>query len=568
MRKQGMSKIDQKMHESVEDSISNLSFKRDLHKEFVANYVGNHYSDDLTLGATKIYENNIELFVSTYKSSMAPADIITHVTSDIMSLSGMAKTISMGTDKDIKEAELADCVARVFVDSLFTIGIVKIGLSRIATYKGRDIAAPFADYVPFDNYFIDMSAKTVDAIQFEGNDYWLEADLIEEIFKKKVDGEDNEIDESQGGKTQSISGINPSITTYKDRVHLRDIWVPSESKIYTYVVETLELLSEVEYDGDEDGPYEKLFYWEVPGNILPLSPIASVFGMHTLCNDVYRKNAMQALSQKNISVVGSGDDEDAIRANSTPDGHIVALRKGSRPEKVNLGGLQTNTMVFSDSLRTNFSRQAGNLDSLGGLRPQAETYKQEDLLNKNASGGIAYMSARLNKFVTKIVSRFIYYRWTDPVAQMDLEKPIGKTGLVLPVQWNSETQEGDFLDFNFDVEIVSAKDKSPEARYQKLVGTMNEIVLPLGQAIQAASGVIDAQSIIKRAAELRSLPELEEIIKFGQVPPEQQQQGQGQENQAVKPPSEDKVYQHVGGGGGQPDGLANMLQSKDGGESQ
>jgi len=565
MRKQGPSVIDQKMHESVEDSISNLSYKRDLHKEFVANYVGNHYSDDLTLGATKIYENNIELFVATYTSSMAPAELVTHVTSDIMSLSGMAKTISMGADKDIKEANLAECLSKVYVDSLFTLGIVKIGLSKIATYEGRDIAAPFADYVPFDNYFIDMSAKTSDAIQFEGNDYWLEADLIDEIFNKKVDGEDNEIDESQGGKTQSLSGVNPAITTYKDRVHLRDVWVPSESKIYTYVVETLELISEVEYDGDEDGPYERLFYWDVPGNILPLSPLASVFGMSTLCNDIYRKNAMQALSQKNISVVGSGDDDDAIRANSTPDGHIVSMRKGSRPEKVNLGGLQTNTMVFSDNLRTNFSRQSGNLDSLGGLRPQADTYKQEDLLNENASGGIAYMSARLNKFVNKIVSRFIYYRWTDPVAQMDLEKPIGKTGLVLPVQWNSETQEGDFLDFNFDVEIVSAVDKSPEARYQKLVGTMNEIILPLGPAIEAAGGVIDAQAIIKRASELRNLPELEDIIKFGQPV---QTEEESADRQVTKPPSEPKVYQHIGGGGGQPEGLANMLQSEGGGESQ
>ena len=560
-----MSKLTDVLHESVENAIDNMTVARDLHKEFVANYVGNFYSNDQTLGAIKIYENNIALYVHTYRSSMAPVDVYVNATSNIMSLSGMAKTISIGTNKDIKEAELADCVNRAYVDSLFSVGIVKVGLSKIGTYEGHDIAAPFADYVPFDNYFIDMSAKTADAIQFEGNDYWLEADLIEEIFNKKVDGEDNDIDESQGGKTESLSGKNEAVTTYKDRVHLRDIWVPSEGKLYTYVVETLELLSEVEYDGDEDGPYEKLFYWEVPGNILPYSPIMMMFGMHTLCNDVYRKNAMQALSQKNISVVGSGDDEDAIRANSTPDGHIVAMRKGSRPEKVSLGGLQTNTMVFSDNLRNNFSRLAGNLDSLGGLKPQAETYKQEDLLNKNASAGVAYMSARLNKFVSKIVSRFIYYRWTDPVAQMNLEKPIGKTGLVLPVQWNSETQEGDFLDFNIDVEIVSAVDRSPESRYQKLVSTMNEIILPLGAAIQAAGGVIDAQSIIKRAAELRNLPELEEIIKFGQLPPEQQQQGQGQESQTVKPPSEDKVYQHIGAGGGQQNGLANMLQ-KEGGE--
>jgi hypothetical protein len=562
MRKQGDSLIDEKLYESIEDAIENMTSKRDLHKEFVANYVGNHYSNDQSLGSIKIYENNIELYVATYKASMAPVEIITHVTFDIMSLSGMAKTISIGANKDIKEANLADCVNRVFVDSLFTLGIVKVGLSKIGTYGGHDISAPFADYVPFDNYFIDMSAESGDAIQFEGNDYWLEEDLIEQIFDKKVDGNryDATIDESQGGKTKTLSGENESVSNYKERVHLRDVWLPSQNKMLTYVVETKELLGEVEYDGDEDGPYEKLFYWEVPGNILPLSPIAAVFGLSTLFNDVYRKNGMQAMSQKNMSVVMSGDEDDAMRANSTPDGYMVAMRKGSRPEKINVGGLQTNTMVFADSLRNNFSRQAGNLDSLGGLRPQADTAKQEGIVNENASGGVAYMSGRLDKFVNNIVRRFMYYRWTDPVSKMDLEKPIGKTGLVLPVQWNSETQEGDFLDFNFDVEIISAIDKSPEARYQKIVATLNEVVLPLGPDIQRANGYIDAQAIIKRAAELRNLPEMEDIVKFD-LPVQTQEESA--DRQVTKPPSEPKVYQHIGGGG-QPDGLANMLQTQGG----
>ena len=78
-------------------------------------------------------------------------------------------------------------------------------------------------------------------------------------------------------------------------VELRDIWLPREQLIIT--VETGKLgpsLRVLEWDGPHSGPYRFLRFNEVPGNTMPLPPVALWRDLHDLANVLFRKLGLQS----------------------------------------------------------------------------------------------------------------------------------------------------------------------------------------------------------------------------------------------------------------------------------
>ncbi|KKL25937.1 hypothetical protein LCGC14_2400290, partial [marine sediment metagenome] len=225
------------------------------------------------------------------------------------SLKSTAANLEIAVNEIPKEIGLQNTLRRVVLEAMFssTGGVAKVGLYTVGELLGHRIGAPFVDVIPQDNYILDMSAKHISQIQYEGNDYWLDYEDVMEsdwLPKESRIGLESDrytiIGEAGEERAESI-GQDESADLFKKKIYLRDVWLPSEKLMVTYAVKSKKRLKTIDWTGPELGPYAKLRFDDVPGNLLSLAPISIWRDIHELANVLYRKLADQADAQ-NVQV--------------------------------------------------------------------------------------------------------------------------------------------------------------------------------------------------------------------------------------------------------------------------
>src|SRR5208337_3159153 len=129
-----------------------------------------------------------------------------------------------------------------------------------------------------------------------------------------------------------------SADQYRDRLWLRDVWLPKEQLLLTVGCNTNTLLKVVEWEGPECGPYYKLGYSDVPGNLLPLPPVALWRDLHELSNKLFRKLGNQAEGQKTVLGFTGGDEESVSNFQKASDGDGIRYT-GAPPQRLTAGGV-------------------------------------------------------------------------------------------------------------------------------------------------------------------------------------------------------------------------------------
>ena len=81
-------------------------------------------------------------------------------------------------------------------------------------------------------------------------------------------------------------------------------------------------------------------------------------------------------------------------------------------------------------------------------------------------------------------------------------------------KWDGEMREGDFLDYNFDIEPYSMRYKSPSERLNGLTTFVTQIALPMQEQMMQAGGSLDFQELVELYSDLMDLPRLRNIIRF------------------------------------------------------
>jgi hypothetical protein len=335
---------------------------------------------------------------------------------------------------------------------------------------------------------------------------------------------------------------------YADQVWLRDVWLPKTGKLITYGVKSLKVFNIVDWDGPDHGPYYTLGFSDVPGNLLPLPPVALWRDLHELGNSLFRKLGRQADSKKTVAAFAGGNDEDAEALKKANDGEGIRY-SGMKPEQITVGGIDAPTLAFYLQVRDLFSYFAGNIDSLGGLAPATETVGQDRLLSEAASSRLKSMGEATIDYARDIFKALAWYAWTDPVRQRVIAKPVKGTDLSVRRVWSEETREGDFLDFNLDIDVYSMQDDSPSTKLNKIGTALERFVFPILPQVEAQGGKVDIQKLLSIIATLGNVPELSDIVKFSE-PPEDGQQPKGNPNPSMKPAHTTRTYERVNRPGG------------------
>lgn len=537
-----------RMRDAVDWSIRNMETIRANRLKAIKEYVGYHYSDN---GSSKrVPVNLIELAVTIYIRLLAARAPHCLVTTQLAMLRPFAANLELFINQIPDEIGLSTTMRRAVLDAIFGLGIVKVGVaSEGKMAEGVPYSEPFVDIVQLDDYFVDMSARSWKEIDFEGNSYWMSINEAREVFNNpelQAD-EDSGSSDSNAEAAHTIS-VDETATVVYDRIRLRDVYMHKTGRIITYSVTSGQVLRDEPWDGPEGSPYVKLFFEEVPGNLMPLAPVTVWQDLHDLGNALFRKLGREADSKKTVYAFRGGNDDDVDRFKRAKDGEGIRF-DGAQPEALTVGGVDQTTLAFFLQVRDTYNIMAGNLDSLGGLSPQAGTATQDKLLNEAASSRIRSMAEATTDFAKEIFKRLAWYLWTDPVRSSRALKMADEgLGLGVAVEWTPEARDGDFLDYNFDIDVFSMQDDTPNFRVERFATIFERFIMPLSQHMEMQGAQLNIKEIIEFLAKNTNTPELLNFVSFPEPYVTQMRQPIGNQSPdyvSSKPSYTKRVYERV-----------------------
>jgi hypothetical protein len=535
-----------RLRTAIDWSIRQLEIPRSNRVAAIRQFVGSHYAGG---GSDRRMPTNLlELAVTIYVRQLAARAPRVITTTKVAELRPFAKNLELALNQIPDEIGLGSTIRRAVIEAIFGIGICKVGICESdKIFNGHAVGEPFVDLVSLDDYFCDMSAKDRSGIQYEGNDYWLPFDTAKEMYPdamSDVEPDEHTVTGDNGESRADGISADEGADLYRDKVWLRDVFLPDTQQLLTYGVKSHKIFRMVDWDGPVGGPYHVLGFSDVPGNLLPLPMVALWLDLHELGNALFRKLAKQADGKKTVTAFAGGNDDDVNALRNAADGDGIRYN-GQKPEQLSTGGIDSPTLAFFLQVRDLFSYFAGNLDTLGGLSPMTDTVGQDKLLSDAANARINYMRDQTIDFVRSIFRSLAWYEWTDPVRERIIEKRVKGVDIALPVKWSPDTREGDFLDYNIDIDVYSMQDDTPSLKLQKIGMALERFVFPALPMIEAQGGRIDFQKLLGMVGQLGNVPEIEEVVVFGDPPAGVPRQGGSATPTLAKPANTTRTYERV-----------------------
>jgi len=511
-----------RLRDAMSFSRNKLRAFREDRLDAIKQYVGKYYGEN---GADEeVPVNYYELAVTIYMQQLVGGAPRASVSPLEQNLKPHATDLKIALDRTAERIGLESTLWRTAQDALFGAGIVKIGMNEPGGEAWwSEIGEPFVIWVDLDDWVMDMTAKTWEAMAFCGNRYRVPLSTVRESeqFDKKVRENLKPTRKSsttpEGDEKASTigGGLDAEIDEYEDEVELWDIWLPREGLVITLSAddENSRPLRVVKWTGPRNGPYRMLGYSLVPSNIMPLPPVAIWKDLHDLGNELYLKLGRQALRQKSILPFRGGSDEDAEAIRESSDGDILRV-DGEVPQEVSYGGPQQVNLAMFLGVNELVNRHFGNLDSLGGLSPTAETLGQEEMLSQNANQRIIFMRRRVDCFVDGILTDLAHYLYNDPLVSMPLTKRVPRTSVEVPFTWTPDSRRGNPSLYRISIEPYSLQYRNPQVQVGRVLSHIQNLILPVLPVLEAQGIGVNFDALLKMIAEKEDLPELADVLFF------------------------------------------------------
>jgi hypothetical protein len=121
------------------------------------------------------------------------------------------------------------------------------------------------------------------------------------------------------------------------------------------------------------------------------------------------------------------------------------------------------------------------------------------MLQANAGVKMDDMIEAVHSTLSKILNKMAYYIFTDPLLDVSISKRIAGVGEV-PVRVTSDTREGDFWSYNFNVEPYSQVRMNPTTRMNKLMQLATGVIIPMLDYSASQGVVFDVAKFVKSIA--------------------------------------------------------------------
>lgn len=463
-------------------------------------------------------------------------------------------------NEELERMDFEKVMKRMVMDALICMGITKVSMatpSDSAT-KGWNIAsgAAFADRVDFDDFVFDPMARDFNECGFIGHRYTVPLDTIRDsnLYNRKareklVPLEGDRLYNAQGD--ERIGTVGRTYHTrigeynYEDMVELWEIYCPRHRTLHTFADDVVrgpgvsssrspaqkydeECLREQNWIGPDEGPYRILSFGLIPGNLIPKGPLQDLIDLHDETNINFRKLAKQARRQKTNTSYRRGHEEDARRIQKSDDGDLLGLDDPEAVKELIQGGPNQGNHLFVRDLIEKFNWAAGNLATMGGLMPQANTLGQEELLAQQSNGQIAAMQAETYAFVGDVTESLLWFWWHDPNKVLttklsDAHLPdMNLTQNVFPGRHPDPRQlrrQGKMPQIKIDP--YSMRYQTPQQKLAFLTQMVTQIFIPMAQVAQQQGIVLDMNALFTLAGKYGDSPDLSTIFNIQEPPPQE-----------------------------------------------
>ena len=149
---------------------------------------------------------------------------------------------------------------------------------------------------------------------------------------------------------------------------------------------------------------------------------------------------------------------------------------------------------------------------LAGLGPSAETVGQEQLIQSQSSARINLFKGKVRSFVREIAKDGAWWRWHGGNYNPPIFKEIPNTDMKIRSQL---IRAGEFIDYNFDIEVHSMEYKPPSVKLNHLMSWLSQMQ-PFIPMMQQQGVNLNFEKLIHLFAEYSALPELKDIMDFAQ----------------------------------------------------
>jgi hypothetical protein len=511
-----------KLRDAQEWSYKKLEPFREERIRALKQFVGTHYSKG-NGSETKVPVNLLELAVNTYGQQLAARAPRVVVSSRYDSLAPTGWKLQTGLNYLLKKIDFGDILLDAVQNALFGLGIAKVHMSDEYFYGDENtvVGQPVAKSVSLDDWVHDMVAKSWSEVKFMGSKCrYTEADMRRAGFDPAVVEKLLKAGSGRGGDTsedeRGLSRSGGEEVEYEDTFDVWELFLPKEQKIVFLAdsVDEGEPLLVKEWEGPYCGPYHVFRFTRVPGNTMPLPPVDVWIDIHELTNRLFCKLGRQAERQKTVLGYSGGATKDAERIVNSFDGEAIQMDNPGGAKEFSTGGVDQVNLAFVLQLKTLYSYMAGNLDSLGGLSPMAETASQDKMLLEGASKRLASMQKEVIFVTRNIINGLAWYLWTDPLLDLPMVRKIENTSVVIPTRFTAEEKSGEFLDYNIDIEPYSMQDNSPSRKVSSIMQVLQQIIMPSMPILQQQGIGLDMNKLLAKLGEYMDLPELSEILSF------------------------------------------------------
>lgn len=473
---------------------------------------------------------------------------------------------------EIVRMNLAATLQRIVLDALFSIGIGKVALaspadSSIAGWQ-TPAGSPFAERVDLDDFVFDVHARSFEEVGFIGHRYRAPLDIIRDDSKtysaarKDLTAADDAIYNLEGDERIGVMGRGyySNMEEYDDFVDLWEIYVPRLQAVFTFesdyqsgTVDTGKKPLRVQrWIGPATGPYSILAYGVVPGNAMPKAPIQDLLPLHVAMNQIYRKLLRQADRQKETWAVRGGSVDASGRLAQANDGEMFQCDDPAGIVPIISTGPSAANFQFAGAVKDLFSWIAGNLDSMGGLSPQAKTLGQDQMLAANSSKAIADMQDTTVTFTTRMVSNLCWYWHHHPskVMKTTYSPPGLPQHSITRKLTPQDRRQIPWSEMDVKIDPYSIQHATPQSRIAALNDVVTKIIIPLAPMLQQQGVMLDMNAYLQKMAHLADMPDLADIVTF-QAPPAQEGQPTPTSGGTMpgKPPDTTRTYERISRGG-------------------
>lgn len=574
-----------KLNTAVRTSFRELDSFRQNRLELVKEFVGTYYSDGGSEREQPV--NMLALTLDIYMMHMAgnnPRVLLPTTRTEIMPFLADVEAV---VNQELYDMNFASTLRRWIADAFFCIGVIKCGIVDTEYVEiipgepqpGQDY---FAEIVDFDDFVFDTEAKWWDKITFIGDSYKVdyEAVMDDDSYDSKAKElltprQRDSFDRYEFERVSEISHGTGSEETnndnnFKPQVRIWDVCLPEEGLIITMPdhQDVTRPFKVVEWDGTQSSPYFCLYFQEVPGNAMPLPPGANLRSLNKTLNTLMRKLVEQAKRQKTVGLFRSGNVDDAEKIRKASDGELIPVEHPDVVNEVSFGGPEQQNLAFSQLVRDVYSTMAGNLDSLGGLGPQSETFRQDAMIQATVSQKAAKMQTIVVDGTEKIVRELLYRIWTDPINTYQSQRDIPDLDMTVGVQIEPGPKPVDFKDIRVKVEPYSMQYRSPRERATEITTLLTQVAFPMLPFLQQQGINLNLQNLFQYLSKYLDLPELNQIFEYSAPPVG----GLGEDNRRMEQtssPVSHRTYERVNRPGATREGnTQTMLNLAAGGNPQ